>query len=56
MLVLSSTIASRDYNYCTDGNTSPGIYGYLPVDFMLLNKKRCLENTIFFIDIKFYCG
>jgi hypothetical protein len=28
MLVLSSTVASRYYNWCTDGSTSPGNYGY----------------------------
>jgi hypothetical protein len=28
MLVLSSTVASRYYNCCTDGSTSPGNYGY----------------------------
>jgi hypothetical protein len=28
MLVLSSNIASRYYNYCTDDSTSPGNYGY----------------------------
>jgi hypothetical protein len=33
MLVLSSTVAVRYYNCCTDGNTSPGNYGFwnLPV-------------------------
>jgi hypothetical protein len=28
MLVLASTVASSYYNCCTDGNTSPGNYGY----------------------------
>jgi hypothetical protein len=28
MLVLSSAVASRYYNCCTDGSTSPGNYGY----------------------------
>jgi hypothetical protein len=28
MLVLSSTIALRYYNYCTDSSISPGNYGY----------------------------
>jgi hypothetical protein len=32
MLVLSSTVASRYYNCCTDGSTSPGNYGYLRID------------------------
>jgi hypothetical protein len=30
MLVLSSTVAMRCYNCCTDDNTSSGNYGYLP--------------------------
>jgi hypothetical protein len=30
MLVLSSTVASRYYNYCVDGSISPGSYGYHP--------------------------
>jgi hypothetical protein len=28
MLAISSTFALRYYNYCTDGSTSPGNYGY----------------------------
>jgi hypothetical protein len=28
MLVLPSTVASRYYNFCTDGSTSPENYGY----------------------------
>jgi hypothetical protein len=28
MLLPSSTVASRYYNYCTNSSTSPGNYGY----------------------------
>jgi hypothetical protein len=34
-LALSSTVASRYYNYCTDGSTSPGNYEYPVVEFLI---------------------
>jgi hypothetical protein len=42
MLVLSRTVASRYYNCCTDGSTSPGNYWIslqIPVSIHMFNRE-----------------
>jgi hypothetical protein len=43
MLVIASIIASRYYNGCTDGRTSPGNYGYPLAD----TKSSIQQGTIY---------
>jgi hypothetical protein len=44
MLVLSSIVALRCYNCCTDGNTSPGNYEYPRLSLPLSRTRACTHT------------
>jgi hypothetical protein len=46
MLVLSSTVASRYHNYCTDDSTSLGNYGCLLAIILFLNILPFFRSTV----------